>query len=59
MKSNNYFFQILREFFVMLNFQWPVWESESDNTKFSTPAPHSHMRPCNTNDSLTPGRENG
>ncbi len=22
----------------MLNFQWPVWESESDNTKFNTPA---------------------
>ncbi len=32
----------------MLNFQWPVWESESDNTKFNTPAPHSHLRPCNT-----------
>ncbi len=28
----------------MLNFQWPVWESESDNTKFNTPAPHSHLR---------------
>ncbi len=35
----------------MLNFQWPVWESGSDNTKFNTPAPHSHMRPCNTNES--------
>ncbi len=35
----------------MLNFQWPVWESESDNTKFNTPAPHSHLRPCNTNKS--------
>ncbi len=33
----------------MLNFQWSVWESESDNTKFNTPAPHSHLRPCNTN----------
>ncbi len=33
----------------MLNFQWPVWENESDNTKFNTPAPHSHLRPCNTN----------
>ncbi len=32
----------------MLNFQWPVWESESDNTKFNTPAPHSHLRPCKT-----------
>ncbi len=21
----------------MLNFQWPIWESESDNTKFNTP----------------------
>ncbi len=29
----------------MLNFQWPVWESESDNTKFNTAAPHSHLRP--------------
>ncbi len=35
----------------MLNFQWPVWESESDNIKFNTPAPHSHLRPCNTNES--------
>ncbi len=33
----------------MLNFQWPVLESESLNTKFNTPAPHSHLRPCNTN----------
>ncbi len=22
----------------MLNFQWPVWESENDSTKFNTPA---------------------
>ncbi len=28
----------------MLNFQWPVWESESDNSKFNTPAPHLHLR---------------
>ncbi len=35
---------------VMLNFQWPVWESESDNTTFNTPAPLSHLRPCNTNE---------
>ncbi len=35
----------------MLNFQWPVWESESDNTKFNTPVTHSHLRPCNTNES--------
>ncbi len=28
-----------------------VWERESDNTKFNTPAPHSHLRPCNTNES--------
>ncbi len=27
----------------MLNFQWPVWESESDNTKFNTPAPRGVM----------------
>ncbi len=33
---------------VILNFQWPVWESESDNIKFNTPAPHSHLRPCNS-----------
>ncbi len=42
----------------MLNFLWPVWESESDNTKFNTPAPHSHPRPCNTSECFTPGREN-
>ncbi len=24
--------------------------TESDNTKFNTPAPHSHLRPCNTNE---------
>lgn len=24
---------------------------ESDNTKFNTPTPHSHLRPCNTNSS--------
>ncbi len=46
-----FFFQILREFLAMLNFQWPAWESESDNTKLNTPAPHSHLRPCNTNES--------
>ncbi len=28
----------------MLNIQWPVWESECDNTKFNTPAPYSHQR---------------
>ncbi len=39
----------------MLNFQWPVWERESDNTKFNTPAPHSHLRPCNTNESHDTG----
>ncbi len=47
------------EFFAMLNFRWPVWESESNNTKFNTPAPHSHLRPCNTKSHMTPGRENG
>ncbi len=40
---------------VMLNFQWPVWESESDNTKFNTPSPHSHLKPCNTNESHDTG----
>ncbi len=39
----------------MLNFQWPVWEGESDNTKFNTPAPHSHLRPYNTNESHDTG----
>ncbi len=39
----------------MLNFQWPVWESERDNTKFNTPAPHSHLRHCNTNESHDTG----
>ncbi len=39
----------------ILNFQWPVWESESDNTKCNTPAPHSHLRPCNTNESHDTG----
>ncbi len=39
----------------MLNFQWPVWESDSDNTKFNTPAPHSHLIPCNTNESHDTG----
>ncbi len=35
--------------------KWPVWESESDNTKCNTPAPHSHLRPCNTNESHDTG----
>ncbi len=39
----------------MLILQWPVWESESNNTKFNTPAPHSHLRPCNTNESHDTG----
>ncbi len=39
----------------ILNFQWPVWESESDNTKFNTPAFHSHLRHCNTNESHDTG----
>ncbi len=39
----------------MLKFQWPVWKSESDNTKFNTPAPHSHLRPYNTNESHDTG----
>ncbi len=38
-----------------LNFRWPVWESESDNTKFNTPAPQSYLRPCNTNESHDTG----
>ncbi len=36
-------------------YKWPVWESESDNTKFNTPAPHSNLRPCNTNESHDTG----
>ncbi len=39
----------------MLNFQWPVWESESDNTKFNTPASYSHLRPYNINKSHDTG----
>ncbi len=39
----------------MLNFQWPVWESESDNTKFNTPAPLHTWDPCNTNESHDTG----
>ncbi len=39
----------------MLNFKWPVWVSESDKTKCNTPAPHSHLRPCNTNESHDTG----
>ncbi len=31
------------------------YESESENTKFNTPAPHSHLRPCNTNESHDTG----
>ncbi len=27
----------------------------ADNTKFNTPAPHSHPRPCNTNESHDTG----
>ncbi|CAH2295537.1 Hypothetical predicted protein, partial [Pelobates cultripes] len=43
---------ILREFFAMrCHVELPVTnmrECESDNTKFNTSAPHSHLRPCNT-----------
>ncbi len=39
----------------MSNFQWPVQENESDNTKFNTRAPPSHLRPCNTNESHDTG----
>ncbi len=50
-----FFIQILREFFGMrCHVELPVTsmrESKSDNTKFNTPAPHSHLRPCNTNES--------
>ena len=30
-------------------------ECERDNTKLNTPAPHSHLRPCNTNKSHDTG----
>ncbi len=56
--GQQFFFQILREFFAIrchVELPWPVWESESDNTKFNTPAPHSHLRPCNTNESHDTG----
>ncbi len=39
----------------ILNFQWPVRESERNNTKFNTPAPHWHLRPFNTNESHDTG----
>uniref|UniRef100_A0A6Q2ZJI8 CaM kinase-like vesicle-associated protein n=1 Tax=Esox lucius TaxID=8010 RepID=A0A6Q2ZJI8_ESOLU len=29
------------------------------SSRFNTPAPHSHLRPCNTNESHALGRENG
>ncbi len=58
MLNNNSFFQILRELFAMrCHVELPVtsmreWE---DNTKFNTPAPHSHLRPCITNESHDTG----
>ncbi len=58
MLSNNYFFQILREFFAMRCHVEPcvnVVLLKSDNTKFNTPAPHSQLRPCNTNESHDTG----
>ncbi len=57
-RSTNLFFRS-SEFFVMrCHVELPV-TSESDNTKFNTPDPHSHLRPCNTNESHDTGRENG
>ncbi len=58
MYSNNFFFRSSESSLpwgAMLNFQSPVWESESDNTKLNTPAPRSHPRPCNTNESHDTG----
>lgn len=59
MYCNNSFFQILREFFAMrCHVELPVTsmrECESDNTKFNTPAPHSHLGPCNNKDSPDTG----
>ena len=53
MWSINSFSQILREFFAMrCHVEHPLAsmrECESNTTKFNTPAPHSHLRPCNTN----------
>ncbi|MEQ2171106.1 hypothetical protein GOODEAATRI_007338 [Goodea atripinnis] len=50
--EQQFFFLILREFFAMRCIvELPVTsmsECEGDNTKFNTPAPHSHLRPCNT-----------
>ncbi len=56
MEFNLFFFRFSVSYLpwgAMLNFQWPVWESKSEcnNTKFNTPAPHSHLRPCNTSES--------
>ncbi len=61
--EQQYFFSDPQRIFLpwgaMLNFQWPVWESESDNSKFNTPAPHSHLRLVTLTSHMTPGRELG
>ncbi|MEQ2299709.1 hypothetical protein AMECASPLE_017905 [Ameca splendens] len=53
------FYQTLRKFFTMrCHVEIPVTsmrECESDNTKFNIPAPHSHLRSCNINESLDTG----
>ncbi len=36
-----------------------MYVRESDNTKFNTPALHSHLRPCNTNESHDTGERKG
>ncbi len=57
--EQHFFFSVPLEFFAMRchvetsatgHIQWLVWESESDNTTFNIPAPHSHLRPCNINE---------
>ncbi len=53
MSNKSFFFRSSESYLpwgAMLNFQWPVWESESDNNTFNTPAPHSHLRPFNMNE---------
>ncbi len=49
MKSNNYFFSDPR----VDSDQYE--RVRAINTKFNTPAPHSHLRPCNTNESHDTG----
>ncbi len=50
MKSNNFFFSDPQR---VDSDQYE--RVRAINTKFNTPAPHSHLRPCNTNESHDTG----